>query len=166
MARKRMLSPEMFTSRTVTAWPIGTRWTFVGLICYLDNYGYGPDDASLVKAAVWPRDDKYTATKVAADLNLIAGSGALCRFVCCDLEWMHSPRFDNWQKLAHPGIRRHCPCPVHEPKIREGHAKDSRKLREGFSLIEKNIEEEGSADPNGVGRAAFLDLKEKLGRGA
>lgn len=165
MARKRMLSPEMFTSRTVTAWPVPTRWTWAGLLCYLDNYGYGEDDAALVKSSVWPRDE-YSAKKVAVDLDRIAADGALCRFVCCGREFMHAPRFDRHQKLSHKGDRRHCPCPKHERGIREGHARDSGSSTERFSLIEENIEEEGGTAQNGAGRSAFLEMRNKIGHSA
>ena len=41
MARKRMLSPEFFTSGPVAELPISAVVTFAGLWCYFDDYGRG-----------------------------------------------------------------------------------------------------------------------------
>ncbi len=139
MARKRMLSPEMYTSGTVATWPIPTRWTWGGLLCYLDDYGYGEDSPALVKAAIWPRDDTYTARKVAADLERITASGTLCRFVCCGRELMHAPGWDDWQNVPHAAKFRLCPCPLHDRPAHEEHTKSSRDSHEVLSLGLKGV---------------------------
>lgn len=121
MARKRMLSPEMFTSESLASLPVATRWTWAGLLTYFDDLGRGRENAALVKAAVWPLDDGYTLRKVTLDLERLEGIGTLCRYECCGMKQMHSPAWQAWQKPSHPTPSRLCPCPVHE----EGHPSNS-----------------------------------------
>lgn len=151
MARKRMLSPEMFSSRSVCSWPIPTRWTWAGLLTYLDDYGYGEDSAALVCSAVYPRDD-YTTKKLAADLDKIAESDTLCRFVCCDKNQMHAPKWTEWQTVAHPGKFRFCPCPKHAVDAHEEHLRDSRNPHEDFNpnVVEVNSDQRSSSDETSI----------------
>lgn len=136
MARKRMLSPEMFTSRSVTAHDVSTRWTWAGLLCYLDDYGYGEDSADLVKASVWPRDGFYTVEMVEADLVNLTSGESLCRFTCCDKPQVHATNWKQWQKVPHPGQARFCVCPDHSTEAHENHTKASRERHENLSLKE------------------------------
>lgn len=164
MARKRMLSPEVFTSRTVTAWPVPTRWTWIGLLCYLDDYGYGDDSAALLKASAWPLDD-YTPEQVADDLARFVEAGSVCRFTCCDKPQIHAPKWTEWQTVQHPSKQpRFCVCPRHSRHAHETHMTVSRTHHETLSLIEVNSSEENLSD-SGEGLANFHRLKGSL-RGA
>lgn len=121
MARKRMLSPSMFTSETIGTLPIPTRWTWAGLLTYLDDYGRGKDNASLIKAAVWPLDDTYNSKKVSADLERLQLVGSICRYECCGSKQLHSPKWGTFQKVSHPTDSTLCPCPEHDGEIHEAH---------------------------------------------
>lgn len=125
MARKRMVDPAMFTSESVAALPVSTRYTWVGLLCYLDDTGRGKDNPALVKASVWPLDDSYTARKVAADVSRLAEQGMLCRYECCGSKQFHSPTWTTWQKISHPTATKLCPCPGHEGFASREHLSDS-----------------------------------------
>lgn len=168
MARKRMLSPEMFTSRSVNTWPVTARWTWAGLLCYLDDYGYGEDSAALVKASVWPLDDGYSVTDVAEDLRRFADTLSLCRFTCCDKPQMHSVKWKDWQAVAHPGKPRFCVCPTHSRNAHELHVKASRERHETLSLNEVSSSERSSsddaADPTPSGSAAIAEIRARFGR--
>lgn len=146
MARKRMLSPEMFSSVSVCSWPIPTRWTWAGMLTYLDDYGYGEDSASMICSAVYPRGD-YTAKKLDGDLDRIEAAGTICRFVCCDKPQLHSVKWTEWQTVAHPGKFRFCPCPVHAATAHEEHLRDSRDPREDFNpnVVEVNSDQRSSS---------------------
>ena len=39
MARIRTIKPSQFTSLTVAEWPVDVRFTFVGLLTYVDDSG-------------------------------------------------------------------------------------------------------------------------------
>jgi hypothetical protein len=141
MARKRMISPEMFTSDTIAALPIPARWTWVGLLCYLDDEGRGKDNPSLVKASVWPQDDNYTPRKIKADLDRLETAGSVCRYTCCGVGQLHAPRWTSWQRISHPTPTLLCPCPRHDGPAHEIHAKDSRTAPAPLSPIELNVSE-------------------------
>ena len=133
MARKRMVDPAMFTSESVASLPIATRYTWVGLLCYLDDTGRGKDNAALVKASVWPLDDSYTARKVAADLSRLVDEGMLCRYECCGSRQFHAPAWESWQKISHPTATKLCPCAGHEPKAERLHRSERGIPPEGFA---------------------------------
>jgi hypothetical protein len=115
MARKRMLSPEFFVSAPVNRLTFSAMITFAGLWTYFDDYGRGEDDAALVKAAVWPRRRSQTEAKVALDLDLIAAEDLICRYRVDGLPLIHSPSWDEHQKISHQTPSKLPPCPIHEP---------------------------------------------------
>lgn len=115
MARKRMMSPEFFSSAPVNRLPIPAAMTFAGLWCYFDDYGRGEDDPALVRAAVWPRRKAQTEAKVAADLAAIAAEGLICRYESGGVPLIHSPSWDEHQKISHKTPSRLPPCEEHEP---------------------------------------------------
>lgn len=133
MARKRMVDPAMFTSESVAALPVQTRWTWVGLLCYLDDTGRGKDNAALIKASVWPLDDNYTARKVTTDVDRLVSGGQLCRYTCCGGSFLHAPRWMEWQKISHPTATKLCPCAGHEPDAHRIHRSESGIPPEGFA---------------------------------
>jgi hypothetical protein len=166
MARKRMLSPEMFSSESVTALPFEARWTWAGLLCYLDDTGRGKDSARAVRGSVYSTEPEVTVEQVAGHLDLIVGNGSLCRYSCCG-EQFHAPSWGAWQKPQHPTPTRLCPCPVHEPEAAEVHVQElsrglmnsrepSRAAREGYGSTLRNVVEvnevEGSSSecPHGL----------------
>lgn len=156
MARKRMVDPAMFTSESVAGLPVPTRYTWIGLLCYLDDTGRGKDHPALVKAAVWPLDDGYTARKVAADVEKLADAGMLCRYECCGTRQFHAPTWTSWQKISHPTATKLCPCAGHEPKAFRLHQSESGIVPEGFasgsgaaprSVVKGSSREGSSSEP-------------------
>ena len=55
MARIRTIKPSIFSSLTVSSWPIEARWTFAGLLTYLDDAGRGIDEPRLQTPATAER---------------------------------------------------------------------------------------------------------------
>jgi hypothetical protein len=79
MARIRSIKPEFFTSIPVADLPIEARLTFIGLWTHCDDEGRCIDDARLIKAAIWPLDDR-TATDVERDLGALSESSLILRY--------------------------------------------------------------------------------------
>lgn len=125
MARKRMLSPDFFTSGPVSALPVTAMITFCGLWCYLDDYGRGEDDAALIKATIWPRRRTHTEGKVVADLDAIDGQHLICRYTVGGVSFLHIPSWTEHQKISHPTPSRIPPCLTHEQAIFEFWANNS-----------------------------------------
>jgi len=115
MARKRMLSPEFFSSGPVSRLPISAMVTFAGLWTYFDDYGRGEDDADLIKAAVWPRRSSMPPKKVRADLDAIAAEHLVCRYEVAGVKLLHSPSWSEHQKISHRTASKLPPCSIHEP---------------------------------------------------
>jgi hypothetical protein len=104
----------MFTSRTTTRLPIPVRWTFVGLILYVDDYGRGEDEPRLIKAEVWPMDDKITPRTVEQHIDMIAEDGTVCRYQVDGERYLHLPSWSRNQRVSHPTDSRIPACPTHE----------------------------------------------------
>ncbi len=79
MARIRSIKPTFFTSLTVAGLTLEQRLTFVGLWTHVDDEGRCIADARLVKAAIWPLDDR-TATDVADDLRALTEASLIAHY--------------------------------------------------------------------------------------
>lgn len=132
MARKRMLSPEFFTSWPVNRLPIPAMVTFAGLWVYFDDYGRGEDDTALIKAAVWPRRRTISERTIAAHLGLIEAEHLICRYEIAGYPIMHSPSWHEHQKISHRAEPRLPPCPDHERGLHEDFRRDSGGALEKF----------------------------------
>ncbi|QVQ51320.1 hypothetical protein J4H86_21260 [Spiractinospora alimapuensis] len=73
------MKPEFFTSLTIADLTVEARLTFIGLWTHVDDEGRAVDDSRLVKAAVWPLDDR-TAADVEGDLQALAAAGLIRRY--------------------------------------------------------------------------------------
>ena len=117
MARIRSVKPEMRRSLTVCSWPIPVRYTFVGLLGYLDDYGRGLDDTRLLKAELYPLDDAMTSKKIANHLDTIEKNGPLCRYVVDGQRYVHVVSWSEHQRVNRPSASRIPPCPIHEGSL-------------------------------------------------
>jgi hypothetical protein len=110
-----MISPELLTSLTVAGLPVATRYAFVALWMYLDDAGRGKDNADLVRAHTWPLDPSYTVRKVTVDLGRLAEAGLICRYQVNAVRYLHSPTWNEHQKINRPSDSKLPPCPDHDP---------------------------------------------------
>lgn len=95
MARIRTIKPSFFTDPAMADLPPATRLTYIGLWTHVDDAGRCVDDARLVKAAVWPLDDRYTAKKVESDLATLAKAGRVERY---EVDGKRFLRVVHWRK--------------------------------------------------------------------
>ncbi|MEV8477865.1 hypothetical protein [Streptomyces sp. NPDC051173] len=79
MARIRTVKPEFFTSLTIADLPMTARLTFIGLWTHVDDDGRCVDEPRLVRAAVWPLDDR-TAADVEDDLRHLHDASLIVRY--------------------------------------------------------------------------------------
>jgi hypothetical protein len=135
MARKRILSPEFFSSAPVNRLTIPAMVTFAGLWCYFDDYGRGEDDAALIKAAVWPRRRAQTEREVAANLDAIEAEGLICRYQIGNVPLIHSPSWGEHQKISHRTPSRLPPCPSHEPQEHAAYLRQRGDGRDRFRKV-------------------------------
>lgn len=101
MARIRTIKPEFFTSLTVADLPLTARLTFIGLWTHVDDEGRCVDDARLIKAAVWPLDDR-TAFDVETDLKALTESSLITRYVVNEKRYMAVTNWREHQRINRP----------------------------------------------------------------
>jgi hypothetical protein len=153
MARIRTIKPAFFRDLGVAALPIPTRLTYIGLWTYVDDAGRGVDDARLIKAELWPLDDKYTLRKVSNDLEMLAAFGRICRYQGQPAALLlHIVHWDH-QKINHPQPSRMPPCtfPGHSRNI-PGTIPPEGK---GRDMERKGTGEGGNGRPAAQGRPPF-----------
>jgi hypothetical protein len=101
MARIRTIKPEFFTSLTVCRLPVHARLTFIGLWTHVDDEGRCVDDSRLVKAAVWPLDDR-TSADVEADLSLLTESSLITRYTVSERSFIAVRGWSEHQRINRP----------------------------------------------------------------
>lgn len=114
MSRIRSIKPAFFRSLSIADLDIGARLTFIGLWTYVDDKGRGVDDTRLVKAEIWPLDDRYTAKKVDEDLKAMEKHDHICRYQAADGRYLHVVKWKTHQVINRPQPSQHPPCPIHD----------------------------------------------------
>ena len=117
MARIRSMKPEMRNSLTVASWPRDARLLFAYMWGYLDDHGRGVDDIRLIKADTFPLDDDITPADIDLWLNIMAGTGTMCRYSSGGRRYIHAVNWSEHQRPSHPGPSRIPPCTrSHDPE--------------------------------------------------
>lgn len=101
MARIRTIKPEFFTSLTVASLPIEARLTFIGLWTHVDDEGRCVDDARLIKAAIWPLDDRIS-TDVELDLKRLSESSLILRYTVGERSYLTVRGWSEHQRINRP----------------------------------------------------------------
>ncbi|WP_202495599.1 hypothetical protein [Streptomyces sp. SID4982] len=101
MARIRTIKPEFFTSLTIADLPLTARLTFIGLWTHADDAGRCIDDPRLIKAALWPLDDR-TASDIETDLKLLSESSLITRYVLNQKRYLAVTGWDEHQRINRP----------------------------------------------------------------
>lgn len=110
MARIRTIKPEFFTSLSVASLELAARLTFVGLWTHCDDEGRCVDEARLIKAALWPLDDR-TAADVERDLYALAASGLITRYEVGGRRYLAVSGWAEHQRINRPTPSRIPPPP-------------------------------------------------------
>lgn len=109
MPRIRTIKPSFFTSFAMADHPLSTRLTFIGLWTHVDDDGRAPDDARLVKAAVWPLDDDMTVKKVENELRRLADAGQIIRYEFNNRRYLQVTEWAQHQRINRPTPSVHPP---------------------------------------------------------
>jgi hypothetical protein len=139
MARIRSVSPELRTSETCAAWDRETRYAWVLLWGYCDDYGRALDNLKVIAGDCFPLDDDVTPALMGKWLDTFEKAGAICRYEQDGKRYLHCTNWTEYQKPQHPGKVRIPPCPEHESAAHavwsEAHARPSRKSHEGLMSV-------------------------------
>lgn len=109
--RIRTIKPAFWQSETIALLDDTTRLVFIGLWNYVDDHGKGIDNAALVRAALFPLEDR-TLAELERCLVAIAGAGLICRYEAGGKRLLHVCSWREHQKVNRPypsGL----PDPVH-----------------------------------------------------
>jgi len=79
MARIRTIKPTFFTSLSIAPLSLAERLTFIGLWTHVDDDGRCIDDARLIRAAIWPLDDR-TMADIERDLCTLRDASLISRY--------------------------------------------------------------------------------------
>jgi hypothetical protein len=101
VARIRTIKPEFFTSLTIADLTPEQRLTFIGLWTHVDDEGRCVDDARLIKAAVWPLDDR-TSADIEADLQALSESSLITRYILNRKRYMAVTGWSEHQRINRP----------------------------------------------------------------
>ncbi|GAA4221448.1 hypothetical protein FHR32_005091 [Streptosporangium album] len=101
MARIRSIKPEFFTSLSIASLDLPTRLTFIGLWTHCDDEGRCVDEARLIKAALWPLDDR-TAADIEKDLGALSESSLIARYEVGGRRYLAVCGWDEHQRINRP----------------------------------------------------------------
>lgn len=101
MPRIRTIKPEFFTSLTLASLPVEARLTFIGLWTHCDDAGRCRDEARLIKAAVWPLDDR-TAEDIEKDLGMLSEVSLIIRYEVAGRRFLAVRTWREHQKINRP----------------------------------------------------------------
>ena len=149
MARKRMISPEIWESSSFAELSDFAKIVFIGLISNADDAGKGEANAALLKSKLFPRDEKKRAADVKSALSEIARSTSTLFYSVEGHDYYALTTWKRWQKLDRPTPSK-IPDPptgqsvgergnyTQNPILDEYSTNTRRILDEGSTLIEKN----------------------------
>lgn len=114
MARIRSIKPEFFTSLAIANLSERARLCFVGLWTYADDAGRCVDDPRLIKAAVFPLDEKITPKTVEGLIDELADAGRIVRYTVDHRRYFVVRNWREHQRINRPGPSK-LPPPPDEP---------------------------------------------------
>lgn len=119
--RIRTIKPETFISDDIAALSFAARWTFIGLLAYVDDAGRGRNDPRLVKAAIFPLDDAVTASDVADWVKELENRGLVHAYKTGEIALLHVVNFTKHQKINRPTKSRLPACVVSHDTMTSQH---------------------------------------------
>lgn len=145
MARIRTIKPEFFTSLTLSTVSRDARLTFIGLWTYCDDDGRGRDESRLIKAAVWPLDDKVTVDVVERHLVELADAGLVQRYAVSGQRCVVVRNWKEHQKIDRPKASILPPPPSRR-------AEDAGAVVEPSTIPPRAVDEPSSGERKGKER--------------
>jgi DNA-binding transcriptional ArsR family regulator len=147
VARIRSIKPAFFTSLTITSLPVPTRLTFIGLWTYVDDDGRAVDDPRLVKAEVWPLDDKITASVIGRHLGELEKAHLVERYVHDGRRYLRVRGWREHQVVNRPKPSRFPPSP--EECLNDPGAGDDASGSDHGSGDDEDVSDQGAVtDPS------------------
>ncbi|MDE7330292.1 MAG: hypothetical protein K2N30_04285 [Clostridia bacterium] len=147
MARKRMISPEIWESQSFSALSDLAKIVFISLFSHADDEGRGRADPTYIKSSTFPYDKGRRVADIKSALSEIARSMSVQFYSVNGIEFYFMTSWERWQKIDKPSKSK-LPPP---PSVGEGGAIHSNeKFGEGSANIRRGFDE--GSTPNGIER--------------
>lgn len=149
MPRIRTIKPDFFTSLTIADLTYEARLTFIGLWTHVDDEGRCVDDSRLVKAALWPLDDR-TAKDVDVDLWDLSDAGLIHRYTVDAKKFIAVSGWKEHQRINRPSTSKF-PAPEKGERTPKGLSESSVRTHGMFSEDSREPHagaHEGSSSPH------------------
>jgi len=101
MGRIRTIKPDFFTSLTIADLSVEQRLTFIGLWTHVDDAGRCVDDPRLIKAALWPLDDR-SSEDIESDLRALTEASLIARYTVTGRRFIVVQTWSEHQRINRP----------------------------------------------------------------
>lgn len=102
MARKRMLSPEIWESQSFGALDLLGKVLYIGMISQADDEGRGILSAQLLKSKILPYDDKVRIADVEKTLDDIGSKTSTTYYEVDGKRYYYLENWTKWQSINRP----------------------------------------------------------------
>ncbi len=145
MARKRMISPEIWESRSFSRLSDFAKLIFIGLFSQADDEGYGNASPGYIRSKLFPNDEERRLTDIKKALSEIALGMSINFYEVNGDNFYHLTHWSEWQKVDRPTKSRipKAPNPPHERG--KGGGMPFREVLDESSMNARRILDESSA---------------------
>ena len=184
MARKRMLSPEIWESESFSSLSDFQKIVFIGLISLADDEGRGKANPSFIKSTLFPYDENRRVAEVKSALGQIARCTSVQFYNVNGSDYYLLTSWKKWQKIDKPSKSKLPPPPNNSgvlecgvgallseseknEKFDEYSTNTRRILDEGSSIKKnknKNINTTNVVAENGLTSAQYTSLCDAIGK--
>ena len=186
MARKRMLSPEIWESESFSSLSDFQKIVFIGLISLADDEGRGKANPSFIKSTLFPYDENRRVAEVKSALSQIARCTSTQFYNVNGSEYYLLTSWKKWQKIDKPsksklppppnssgvlecGVGALLPESEKNEKFDEYSTNTPRTFDEGSSIKKNRIEKNKNTTTNvvaeiGLSTAQYSSLCADIGK--
>lgn len=111
MARKRMISPEIWESQDFSALSDLAKIVFISLFSHADDEGRGRADPTFIKNITFPYDENRRVADIKSALSEIARSMSVQFYSVNGIEYYFMSNWERWQKVEKPSKSKFPPPP-------------------------------------------------------
>lgn len=178
MARKRMLSPDIWESETFSSLSDLEKIVFIGLISLSDDEGRGKANPSYIKSTLFPYDEGRRVADIKSALSKIARCMSTQFYSVNGNDYYVLTNWNKWQKIDRPTKSKLPPPPMfgvgettslyeENKKLDEGSTSTRRMLDEGSSPNRSRIrieKENNISSSSIVSKEIYNELCETIGK--
>ena len=111
MARKRMISPEIWESQDFSQLSDVAKIVFISLFSHADDAGRGRADPTYIKSSTFPYDEGRRVADIKSALSEIARSMSVQFYSVNGIEFYFMTSWERWQKIDKPSKSKLPPPP-------------------------------------------------------